>query len=282
MNAPADFKAALEAWAGRERSVAALVLFGSRERDPADAVWRPDAVSDWDLQAISRDTLRFATPAWTRGLGAGEPRLYVKRRSIFATGFRVDAVFDGPQINLLVFPAAELRLFRCLMALGVHRCQGWVRHALAQFAHLVRPGWRFLKDAGGWERMYRRALAEIPDPRLSDEKVIGMADGFVSDHRWACQKLARGELLAAQRMLHQELAETNFWLLYECRLRSGERAFERARRLERTATAEELACVRVSAVCEPAALAAALEASAEGCRRLMRRLVGERWAWPMI
>ena len=93
--------------------------------------------------------------------------------------------------------------------------------------------------------------------------------------------MARGEFHTAQRMLHRELAEVNFQLLHELKQRRGERSFTKARRLERIATAAELAGVSVDARLEPVALQAAIERSAATCRELMTALVGEAWRWPI-
>jgi hypothetical protein len=95
------------------------------------------------------------------------------------------------------------------------------------------------------------------------------------------RKIARGELLTAQRMLHRELAETNFRLLHELKLRRGERSFPEARRIERVAAEAELAAVSVCATLGAEALEAAVDKSAATLCTLMKALVGEGWRWPL-
>jgi hypothetical protein len=130
--------------------------------------------------------------------------------------------------------------------------------------------------------LYRRAVAEVTDPRLDDSAVVRLAEGFVCDYVWARRKMVRGEFRTVQRMLHQELAEGNFQLLHELKQRRGERTFTKARRIERIATPTELADVTIDARLESVALQAALEKSAATHRELVRLLIGESWRWPEI
>ena len=119
---------------------------------------------------------------------------------------------------------------------------------MQDIAEVIRPGWRFLKGERRWGPLYRQAVAEVTDPHLSDEAVRQLAEGFVCDYVWTQRKMARGEFLTAQRMLHRELAEVNFQLLHELKTRQGERTFTKARRIERiTRSPDELASVTVDA-----------------------------------
>ena len=151
---------------------------------------------------------------------------------------------------------------------------------MQDIAEVIRPGWRFLKGEERWGPLYRRAVAEVTDPHLDDAAVKRLAEGFVCDYVWTVRKMARGEFLTAQRMIHRELAEVNFQLLHELKQRRGERTFTKARRIERIAAPAELEAVTVDARFEPAALQAALEKCAATCRELMRSLVGDAWRWP--
>jgi hypothetical protein len=190
-------------------------------------------------------------------------------------------IFEGAEADLVILPLGLMRLTRLLVALGLHRREGRVRRGLQDLAIVIRPGWRFLKGAGQWEPLYQRVVAEVSDVRLDDAAARRLADSFVCDYVWTLRKLDRGELLAAQRMLHQSLAETNFRLLHELRLRRGERSFPEARRIERVAGAE-LAGVTVDSPLEVAALRSAAGKSAATCRELMGGLVGAGWHWPAL
>jgi hypothetical protein len=276
-----DFGGAMAAWAAREPTVSGLVLIGSRQRDPGDAVWRADAQSDWDFQIISSEPRMFAGPKWTCGLGAFPLQAYASRVARIGGVPKINALFAGAEADFVVIPSRLLRRARLLTALGRHHRPGWTRAVLQDVAVVVRPGWRFLKDTGGWDKFYRRAVAAVSDPRMTDALARQLAAAFVCDYVWTLRKLDRGELLAAQRMFHRELVETNFRLLHELKLRRGERTFPEARRLERVAAPAEQASVTADARLEPASLFAAVERSAVTCRVLMAALVGEAWRWPL-
>lgn len=266
-------------WAAGERAVKAVVLIGSRARAADDVVWRADAQSDWDFHIITPDLGLFGDAKWTAGLGVKLSR-YVVRRAAIGGMPKVAALFDGAEADFVIIPEAPWRRARWLVRWGVHRRSKRLQRMLQDLAVVVRPGWRFLKGAKVWEPLYRRATAEIRDPRLSDDEVLSLADGFACDAVWTLRKIDRGELLAAQRMLHRSLAETNFRLLHELRLRRGGRSFPEARRAELVLGADELTAITTSARAEAAELRAAVEKGSASCRELVRALVGDSWRWP--
>ena len=194
------------------------------------------------------------------------------RKALWQGGLKISASFAEAQADLMVLPAGPLRRLSWLSAAGCHRREGWTRRSLQGLIHYVRPSWRFLKEAGWVTRLYRRA-AELPDPRLSDAAVRQLAAEFWCEHQWIQRKLDRGELRAAQRSLHLELAEVNFRLNHELRLRRGACSFEKGRRLEQLCAGEELAALTVSAPCEESALRAATAHAAAACRQLSRELL---------
>lgn len=271
----------LATWAAREPSVQALVLIGSRVRPADDRVWRADAHSDWDFQIITSQPQRFADAAWTSGLAGMEVRAYAARIARIGGLPKVNAIFAGAEADFVILPGGRLRLAKFLVALGAHRHSAWLRRGLQDLAVVIRPGWKFLKGAAAWEPFYQRVVAEVADPRLDAEAVRGLAEGFVCDSVWARRKLERGELLAVQRMLHRELAETNFRLLHELKLRRGERSFPEARRIE-CVGGGAVESVSVDATLDATALRAALEKSAATCRELVHSLVGNTWRWPDV
>jgi hypothetical protein len=271
----------MAAWAATEPTVSGLVLIGSRQRDQGDSVWQADAQSDWDFQIITSRPEMFSRRDWTRGLGGLQILAYAARSARIGGVPKVNVLYAGGEADFVIIPAKLLGRVRFSARLGRHRRGGPTRRQLQDLAVVIRPGWRFLKDTGKWDRFYQRAVAEVSDPRLDDELARQLAEGFVCDYVWTVRKVARGELLTAQRMVHRELAETNFRLLHELRLRRGERTFPEARRLERVASPAELASVTVDAQIEPAALQAAIEKCAATCRELMAALMGDAWRWPL-
>ncbi|ACB75691.1 hypothetical protein [Opitutus terrae] len=266
-------------WAERQRSVNALWLIGSQVRATRDVVERADAQSDWDFQIVTSLPERFATAAWTSELGLRVVNYAVRRAAISGLP-KVAVRFATAEADLVVLPAGRLRFARWAVRLGWHRRSAGLRRSLQDLAVVIRPGWRMLKGGPAWQAFCERVVAEVPDPRLSDAAARNLAEGFVCDAIWVERKIDRGEWLAAQRMLHRSLAETNFQLLHELKLRCGERSFPEARRAERVLPAAERAMIAVAARPEPGDLRAALEMSATTCRALMQALVGATWQWP--
>ncbi len=119
-------------------------------------------------------------------------------------------------------------------------------------------------------------MAEVPDPRLDDAAVRNLAACFRCDQRWLERKLARRELVAAQRMLHLGLVEANLRLLHELRLRRKERSFPEGRRLERIAPRAVVGAVTVSARPTRSALRSASRKAGVTCASLVRELTGDR------
>lgn len=268
-------------WAGRESSVRGLVLIGSQVRSTEDVVWRSDEQSDWDFQIITSRPELFETREWTQALGRGV-HLYAVRRAAIGGVPKIAALFHGAEADLVIVPANLFSVLKIAVSLGLHRRSAWLRRRMQELAVVIRPGWKFLKGAQQWEPFYRRVLAEVADPRLSDEEIGNLANGFVCDYVWTERKIARGELIAAQRMLHRSLIETNIRFLHELKLRRGERTFPEARRAERVSSDDQLNLLRVSAACEPATLRDALETSASSCRQLVSLLLGNKWRWPQL
>lgn len=269
----ANLAGAVALWAHRTATIRAAILLGSRARADGDPDVQPDAASDWDFQLVVGRPARFHSPRWTEGLGCGTPRACVVRKALWAGGLKVSVVFADAEADFMILPAGRLRILHWLSVLGCHRREGWTRRSLQGLIHWVRPSWRFLKDAGWVEPLYRRAATDLPDPRLGDAAVRQLVAEFWCSHRWVLRQLARGELVAAQRALHLELAEINLGLRHELSLRRGISSFPAGRRLERFCPPEELDAVTVSADCRlPALRTAAAKASAT-CHELAAALL---------
>ena len=232
-----DLGAAIAAWAAGNSAVEALVLFGSRQRQERRRLDAVDLQSDWDFHVITRKPRALLSSGWTRELPGATLRAYAIRTAAIGRVPRVGAVFDEGDVDLVVIPTAIGRKVRWATRLGLHRRPGLVRKSLQDIAEIVRPGWKFLKDTGGWGRFYQLAVDSVPDPWLDDAALVQLAEGMVCDYVWIRRKLVRGELLAAQRVLYQEVWEANLKLLHELRHRRGLPTFTKARRLERLAGA---------------------------------------------
>jgi hypothetical protein len=282
VSAVENFDKLMADWAQRTPSVQALILIGSRARAPEDAVWRPDLQSDWDFQIISSHPQMFSDAAWLRGIPGLKLQAYAVRPARIGAVPKVNAVFSGAEADFVIIPAKVATLTKLLVWLGLHRQEGRVRRRLRDLSVVIRPGWLFLKGAGKWEAFYRQIVDEVDDLRLSNDEARQLADGFVCDYVSILRKIDRGELRAAQRLIHRDLAEINFRLLHEIRLRQGERTFPEARRIERVADPAELVAVAIDAGLDASALRTAANKSAIACRQLMDRLVGTAWRWPDV
>ncbi len=272
----------MAAWAARQSSVKALVLFGSRAREKSDPIWSPDAQSDWDFQIITSQPCKYLDALWLREVTEMKVRAYAVRTPRVGAMPKINTVLEGAEADFVILPSRVLSLAKFAANLGLHRRAGRVRRGLQDLSIVIRPGYRFLKGGETWEPFYRKVINEVPDPRLEDAEIRNLAEAFVCDYLWAIQKLERGELLAVQRVLHRELAETNFRLLHEIRLRRGQLSFPEARRIERVTVDEELSCVSVSAELKFNTLRAALESSAETLVTLVKSLLDDAWNWPHI
>ena len=217
-----DFGARMAAWAAREPTVSGLVLIGSRERAATDRVWRPDAQSDWDFQIIASRPQMFADRDWLDAVAGGKVRAYAARTARIGGVPKVSAVLADTEADFVVIPTPALTQVRRILGQGAHRHDG------APAARCCRT-WRSSSGPGGgssrgsgpgapstaawWPRSAIPA-STMPPPS-------GWAKTFVCDYVWVRRRLARGEYRAAQRHLHRELAEANFRLLHELRLRPG-------------------------------------------------------------
>ena len=267
-------------WARPRSEVKALVLIGSQVRE-AGAVNEADAESDWDFQLMTGDLSFWEESNWVEELGYGRPLAY-SFRPTFGGVNKVTFILPGRiEVDLVVLAAGPLKGARIAVALGLHRRMAKVKRGLSLLAVVIRPGYRFLKGESQFGDLYRRVVAEVPDPQMSDAEVVRLAEGFVCDLVWQRRKLARGEWLTAQRMLHRELAETNFRLMHEWRQRQQQPSFPEARRIEMVATADELMAVAVVAHPKASELTAATEAAWRTLQQLMKELVPS-WRAPQL
>ncbi len=272
----------MTAWARRQPAVTGLTLIGSRVRPAGDAVWRADGHSDWDFQVITSQPDVFLRRDWALELKGVELLAYGVRPARIGGVPKVNAVFAGAEADFVILPESALIPLRRAVANGRHRRPGPERAALQDLALVIRPGWKFLRGARTWAPMFRRVVADIPDARPVEATLRNLAECFWCDLVWIRRKLERGELLAAQRLLHQSLAETNLRLLHELRLRRGQRSFPEGRRLEKIAPAAEVNLATVATKVSVKGLRAATERAARNCTALMRALVGRDWTPPQL
>ena len=261
------------AWLTREPAVKAAILFGSSAR-PAGVLEAVDNWSDVDVHVVTTAAVRLEHLDWSREL-AGLGFCHQTVRPATGGVRKVTALFMEGEVDLVLVPAARLRLGRLAVRLGLHRKSGTLRYALNEIATCLRSGYRFLKGEDSWGDFYAWIAAEMPGTRLDDRAAVGLADVFLCDLLWVLQKLERGELVAAQHLLHRSLAETNFRLMREWRLRRGLPlpSFGLGRRAESLYPPEELRLVQIDARLNAAELHQAAWQACEGVVAIMREIV---------
>ncbi len=276
-----DIGRRLETWAEGEPTVRALFAIGSRSRD-AGGPGAADIYSDWDYQVIAAEPALFDQAGWCEQAGLGKPLAYVLRSGRLGGVRKVTAVVAGGEIDAVIIPAAQFVAVRAAVQAGTYRESPLVWSALRDQGLVLAGGFRRMKDEIAAEELFRWVEKNLPPPRLSEAEIVELAEGFVCDYVSTMRKIARGELVAAQRWLHAQLAETNYRLLHELRRRQGQASFPDARRLELLAAGAELGLVRIEATLEARSLRAAAGRSAQGCAALVRSLIGDAWRWPEL
>ncbi|MCP5531452.1 MAG: hypothetical protein H7A44_13555 [Opitutaceae bacterium] len=254
---------------GKDDNVNSVVLFGSQARDPGLPA-ASDGWSDIDLHLIVADVGAFAAASNLETLGPKPPKLHVIRNA--SGGVRkVTLLYEDAEVDLVVIPRWQMQLARLSLALGCQERIVPLRTALNEMSTIMRGGYRFLKGEATWGKFYADVVAKLPGQRWGDAEVRAAADAFLCDYLWVLQKLARGELIAAQRSLHLQLADANYRLMHELRLRQGRPTFREARRLEKLLVAVEREMLQVSA----RLAAPELQAAADKALATMKILVGE-------
>lgn len=253
----------------------AAILFGSQAR-PSDAPTFADVWSDCDLHLLTNRSEAILGTDWARVWPGGTFCLKTLRP---ATGGarKLTVIFAEGGADLVLVSTVKMRMARFALRFGWHRRVKAMRVGLDETATCLSSGYRFLKGEKAWGRFYSDLVGCMSGVRLSDEDIVTQANTFLCDFLWVLQKLERGELLAAQHFLHSQLAEVNFCLLRELRLRRGQPlpSFGIARRVEKLLPPEELRWVTVDARMEPDALHRGAWGAYAGLQALMYELVPE-------
>lgn len=268
----------LEAWLRIEDAIKAAVLFGSQVRE-IDQPAAADAWSDVDLHLITNHTNRIKRTNW----GKIFPELHFCMQVVRpATGgvSKVTLLFDEGEADLVLVPTLRLRVGRLAMKVGLQKNYEPMRQALNNLSTIMGGGYRFLKGAAEWEPFYASVTSKMPGFRLNDEEIENMAAVFLCDLLWTLQKIERGELIAAQRILHRSLAETNILLLHETRIRQNNTTYQQARRVEKLSSSVELRAVQISARLNREELRSAAWKTCAGLEYLMGEL-RPPWAIPL-
>lgn len=261
-------------WLGREPRVKSAVLFGSSAREPEGAATGAPRRADLDLHILTPVPEELERVDWAAALPGQAFRHQAVRP---ATGGvrKATVLFATGEIDLVLVPEEPFRQAALALELGRHRENPPLMTALNEVATCLHSGYRFLKGEQEWGAAYARIGSGMPGVRLGDAEAKMLADIFLCDLLWVLQKIDRGELAAAQHLLHRSLAETNFRYVRELRLRRGEPllSFGLGRKVEAILPPAELAWVQVSARLEAEELRRAGRSAFTGMQALMAKLV---------
>jgi hypothetical protein len=213
-----------EAWAHDEPEIKAVVMLGSRARESGQ-VGSSDDGSDWDFHVVTSDISLFKDATWTARAHLLTPLAYIARSGHVSRIVKSTGVFPNGEIDLVLLPLTNLRFAKLLMRIGIAERIPFVRDALSEMALVLLPGYRLVKGGHSWGKFFASVVTKIAPLRLSDHIVCELAEAYFVDYVSTRRKIMRGELIAAQRWLHTQLADTNFRLLHELRLRSNELSF---------------------------------------------------------
>ena len=272
--AQAGLLADIMAWLERDPRVKSAVLFGSSARASEGSGTEASRRADLDLHLVTPTPAELEQVDWPRALPGQAFRHQAVRP---ATGGvrKATVLFAAGEMDLVLVPEEPFRQASLALEHGKHRENPVLMAALNEVATCLHSGYRFLKGEKEWGVFYARIASEMPGVRLGDAEAKQLADIFLCDLLWVLQKLDRGELAAAQHLLHRSLAETNYRYIRELRLRRGEPllSFGLGRKVESILPPDELAWVQVSARREAGELRQAAQASFQGIQALMTQLV---------
>lgn len=256
-------------------------LFGSHARSLVGGQNQADEWSDVDLQIVTTTPKSYGDFTWCRAIPNQQPRVWAQR-PVFGGVSKFTVLYSTGELDLVVVPYARLRLGRMLFRLGVHHRVSGLRRALSNFADLMRFEHVVVKGGPDWEAFYRQAGSQIPRLALGDDEARAAADLAYVEATWILGRLARGELISAQRILHQSVVETNIRLLHEWRERRGVPTHHRGRRAEQVLPPEELAWISADSSLNGRCLAETTRTMIAGTRRLVEALTSRAPDWPEL
>ena len=266
-------------WAILHGPIKAVIQIGSRVR-PSSDLSAADDHSDWDYQVVVADPVLFEDRAAFESAVGSTAHAFVVRSGTLGMVRKLTALFSDGMIDVVILPAREVLAVREAVRSGQSSQSPIAARALLSMSSVLLGGYKMLKGEEEFGELYRFTSTQVPPPRISDREACALAEGFVCDYVAARRLIARGEFAAGQRWLHVHLAETNFRLLHELRLRRSHPSYPDARRLALGETDSWSGRVTIDGGASRGALTRSLDAAAGALRELMRALVGTKWQWP--
>ncbi len=257
-------------WLRGQSQILAAVLFGSFSR-PGTTIGSSDRWSDVDFHLIVKSPVELE--ALDRQIEFPNLNLCLAVARPASSGLRkLTLVFSEGEADMVLVPAIKMQLLRCLFRLGLQRRVNHISPSIDSFSTILSGGYHFIKGEREWGSVYK-TVARMPGVRVNNKEASRLAEQFLCDLLWVFQKIDRGELIAAQRMVHRALVETNVVLLHEFRVRNGKVTFQQARRVEQFVDSTELKAITVNSGLRPHELRLAASHLFDGMRWLMQHLV---------
>lgn len=256
-------------WLSNNAHVSSAAIFGSAARRVSQGRCVGEKGSDIDVHIITGSTKWLAAVDWRNELGEAG---FCLRASRPATGGvrKWSIIYASAQIDLVVVPAVMMYAAKIGFRTGLYLHMSSLRVALNEMASCLRLGYVFIKGERQWGKFYRD-VASLPGVRLADEDIAELANAALCDCLWILQKLEKGEVVAAQHVLHSRLVETNLRLLREVRIRESLPlpSFGLGRKVEVLLESDELRSLCVSSL----ARAEDLEKATRGALAELQTLV---------
>jgi len=263
-------------WLVKNTSIESAVLFGSTARHLLKTQ-RLERWADIDLHIVAKDVASLTSVHWTSALPKQQFCMQVLRP---ATGGlnKATVVFKSGQLDLVLVPSRQMEGAADALRRNYHRRDRTLNTALNEMATCIHSGYWFIKGKDTWGSFYE-SVYNLPGIRIQENKLIDMGDSFLCDLLWVLQKIERGELVAAQHVLHNKLVDTILRLWRELRLRRRLPvvSFGLGRRLEELSSREEIKRLKINAKANRGELVSAANQTFV-CLRYMMAEVAPSWS----
>jgi hypothetical protein len=268
-------------WIGENSKIKSAVLFGSSVSllDGGSKVC--SSSSDVDLHLVVSDSLAFDRVPFGL-IFPNEGECFQAIRPATGGVRKLTLVFSTGEIDMVLVPVCTMRMAVVALSIGLYPKVPGVRLALNEMATCLHSGYRFLKGGPPWEKFYRRVSA-LPGVRLGNKEVTSLGNSAVCDVLWVLQKVAGGELIAAQHVLHSRVSDTNLKLWRELQLRNARQlpTFGLGRRVEAAADETYRRLLSVNAELDVCSLSSSTLKAFNGLTELMGELVPS-WRVPDV
>jgi len=254
------------------------VVFGSFARFLHGFGDQPDRYSDVDVQVITDDLSIFRDESWPKTLSSS-PLLSYTHKAVFGGVNKATVIFDGGGVDVVILDHRSLLAARFLHSSGFSSISGKFRARMASFSDLMRFDYCMVKGSRKWEEFYREAGLAGSRLEITDSEAQSLSCAAFAEAINILGRIERGELIAAQRLLHLELVELNIRLLNELRERRGEYTYHRGRRAEQILPDDLRKYILVDSRCNKIELTHSTLDTMRSNRALIKEITGTLPIW---